>query len=315
MIRPVQASELADALRLAFQDFDNLEQDARVISAQSQQRSNPKLFDGMLVATNANGRIEGLIWIVEMPGRTCVTGLPSVKNVDDLELMMRLLKAANQWLDTSGCSLNQFVLSPEQNRLWGRILHHAHHPIEICLDHMAVSTDVDFVEHAGNPRSALGAELIEIDSPQSKGFSDLLNATFLNSDDCPAITGHQNYKDMIQGYLATGDSGSHWWRLIERSGQPLGCCLLSEHRGSRQLEVVYIGVIPDARGQGLGKSALQQAIRTARSAGMTSLTAVVDHHNHRARRMYQSLQFVCIEKRVSRIRLLRSLDRENLCEK
>lgn len=312
MIRPVLAAELPEALRLAFQDFDAVDQEARVVAALSQHETNPHLFDGMLVATTDEGTLEGLIWIVEMPGKTCVTGLPCVRDPDNWELILGLLQAANAWLKASTCSLNQFVLSPDQHRAWGQILHHVEHPISIWLDHLTLSTRRAGTSKAIRDPGPQPLATAPVGDPQSASFLKLLSLTFLNSQDCSAISGHQDYADMVRGYLATGDSGAKWWRVFRQDGETVGCCLLSEHRSSSQLEVVYIGMIPAARGKGLARLALQEALQIARSIGMTSLIAVVDQDNQPARRMYRSLGFTRTETRVSRIRLLAGNQPTNL---
>lgn len=62
--------------------------------------------------------------------------------------------------------------------------------------------------------------------------------------------------------------------------------------------ITQLGVVPAARGQGLGAYLLAEAVRRLRSAGETSITLNVNINNPRAARLYSRLSFTRIGRRA-----------------
>jgi ribosomal protein S18 acetylase RimI-like enzyme len=58
------------------------------------------------------------------------------------------------------------------------------------------------------------------------------------------------------------------------------------------LEVVYMGVTPEARGQGVGDTLLARAADECARRRAAVLTLAVDSHNHPALDLYQRWAFV-----------------------
>jgi len=52
-----------------------------------------------------------------------------------------------------------------------------------------------------------------------------------------------------------------------------------------------VGVLPDYRGQGLGRRLLQEAIAVARDTGLSHVGIMIIHGNDPAQRLYESLGF------------------------
>ncbi|MEW6401535.1 MAG: GNAT family N-acetyltransferase [Chloroflexota bacterium] len=59
-----------------------------------------------------------------------------------------------------------------------------------------------------------------------------------------------------------------------------------------EIELTYIGVAPEARGQGLGKGLLEQFLFAAREQGYTRVTLSVETDNQAAVRLYEKAGFV-----------------------
>jgi len=59
----------------------------------------------------------------------------------------------------------------------------------------------------------------------------------------------------------------------------------------RQIELTYIGVAPEARGQGLGKTILAAFVEAARAAGYTSVALSVETDNPAALALYTKFGF------------------------
>jgi ribosomal protein S18 acetylase RimI-like enzyme len=58
-----------------------------------------------------------------------------------------------------------------------------------------------------------------------------------------------------------------------------------------QIELTYIGVAPEARGQGLGKTILAAFVESARAAGYTSVALSVETDNPAALALYTKFGF------------------------
>jgi len=117
-------------------------------------------------------------------------------------------------------------------------------------------------------------------------FAEVLQATYLDSSDCPELTGLRPIDDILAAHRATGRYDPQLWELPLVEGVPAGCLLLSSLADSQLLEVVYMGVVPTFRRRGVGALLLQRALQQARQRGARRLTVVVDGRNAPARRLY-----------------------------
>jgi mycothiol synthase len=73
--------------------------------------------------------------------------------------------------------------------------------------------------------------------------------------------------------------------------------LLSEVKNDRTWELVYLGVVPEARGRGWGRALARQALGAARAGGARELTVCVDARNEPAGRLYDEMGFVEYDRR------------------
>jgi GNAT superfamily N-acetyltransferase len=149
----------------------------------------------------------------------------------------------------------------------------------------------------------------------------LLEQTYTDSRDCPAISGQRKIEHTIAGYWETGTRWEHGWQLLRAqptatsggSGSPgaiaeeplghgpqaqdLGCLVLADHPESDFVELVYFGLVPAARGQGLGGRLLAKAELLARQQGRRRLIAAVDRQNLPALRLYAARGYIAIDQK------------------
>jgi len=165
-------------------------------------------------------------------------------------------------------------------------------------------------------------------------WSAILNETYVQSQDCPGMTGKRSTFEAIEGYKNTGEFLPVGWLIAENkntdfkqqpskevSPDPLGqvlpispkssaatnhadcgsdvaCCILADHPLSDYLELVYFGVAPGARGQSLGLHVLNTAAKIALKQGRNRIIAAVDSKNLAAMRVYQRSGYSAIERRL-----------------
>jgi mycothiol synthase len=124
----------------------------------------------------------------------------------------------------------------------------------------------------------------------------LFEATCVGTQDLPLLGDALDSGQLLAAYEATGDSGRTWWRLVRHGCQDVGCLLLSDHPLRQQCEVVYLGLVPAARGRGWGRQMVQKALWLARDLGRQQLFLAVDAANDPAIATYAATGFAELRK-------------------
>ena len=111
-------------------------------------------------------------------------------------------------------------------------------------------------------------------------LAQFIDATFADTLDCPALNGHRTPVEVLDGFLEgreLDDSSLHW-ELLEVDASTVGCLLLQVHE-NQLMELMYMGLIPAARGRSLGKAMVARAIDTAHRWECSTLVVAVDRDN------------------------------------
>jgi mycothiol synthase len=138
---------------------------------------------------------------------------------------------------------------------------------------------------------------------QHRDFAQLIQDSYRESLDCPALTGLREVEDIIAGHKAVGLFQPHRWRLVRLEDVAAGCILLGENPLRRVLEVAYMGVHPDHRRRGVGRVLIKEALRLAYHERFERVTLAVDSKNDPAIRLYRSAGFVETMRRRAMIRI------------
>jgi GNAT superfamily N-acetyltransferase len=134
-------------------------------------------------------------------------------------------------------------------------------------------------------------------------FARILEQTYSGSLDCPAINGVRTGSEALEGHRNSGVFDASRWKIYRDGGIDAGVLLLNDHPEQNSWEVVYVGVVPEARGRGLGKSMLLSGLSEARDSGRASVLLAVDRRNKYARRVYSELGFVELGLRAVYVRI------------
>lgn len=118
-------------------------------------------------------------------------------------------------------------------------------------------------------------------------FMRTVAASYDKSLDCPQLTGRRDMHDVIASHKASGEFNPATWFLLSRQDRPLGVALLSKTFGDNSMELVYLGLVREARGQGIGDRLVRRALRVARDAHCDRLVLAVDGQNLPALRLYR----------------------------
>ena len=122
-------------------------------------------------------------------------------------------------------------------------------------------------------------------------FCEALEASYVQSLDCPELTGLRTTADVLAGHRASGVFDPSLWWVAKRDNRPVGVLLLSRLPTRSGLEIVYVGVAQPARGTRVANALLSRAVDAMRETGVRCLTLAVDARNTPARRMYRRWGF------------------------
>jgi ribosomal protein S18 acetylase RimI-like enzyme len=101
---------------------------------------------------------------------------------------------------------------------------------------------------------------------------------------------------VIAGHQADGCDPERWW-LARAGGEPVGVLLLNDGADGVGWEVVYVGVVVEARRRGVGREIMRKALFETKAAGVPHLALAVDARNRPARELYRRLGFEPYERR------------------
>ena len=124
-----------------------------------------------------------------------------------------------------------------------------------------------------------------------KRLTMLLGDTFVDTLDCPELNGIRTDRDALNSFLMGKPlRRCPEWEVFEQEGSSIGCLFLNQH-SVELVELVYMGLIPAARGKGFGKIMIEHARVRAAEMGANMLVAAVDQRNTPAVVSYRKHQF------------------------
>jgi mycothiol synthase len=135
-------------------------------------------------------------------------------------------------------------------------------------------------------------------------FADAIVRSYEQTLDCPALSGMRDVEDVIEGHKAVGVFDPQFWGVLLRGDQPMGCLLLAEIPARNGLELVYLGLTPEARGRGLGRLLMQRVLAIASRRQFAVATLAVDAANTPALRLYRRCGYTSAAQRVAMIKRL-----------
>jgi mycothiol synthase len=137
-----------------------------------------------------------------------------------------------------------------------------------------------------------------------KPFASIVNATYEDSCDCPAVNGVRSIDEILEGYRATGSFDPQRWFLVSHQDKHIGCLILTDYSEHATWELIYMGLEPSARGHGWGVEIVRHAQWLCGQALRNRLVLAVDAANDPALRMYAAAGFRTWDKTSVFIRVL-----------
>jgi ribosomal protein S18 acetylase RimI-like enzyme len=285
--RPAQRTA---ALSLVFQHMPDAERAGRVANALQLIERGEVNSEGLFVA-ESRGQVLGAVICMPAPGASGLVWPPqAIEGPKRQEIEDRILSHAAGWLRRGGAKLAQALLIKEELHLapplerngFGHItsLWYMRHALELTADLL--------------PAERLTYRTYPADR---EGFHTTLLRTYVDSQDCPEVTGIRTIDEIIAGHRAQGNHRpERWWLALDRNN-PVGVLLLTEMPDWSSWDVSYVGVVPEARGRGFGRELVRKAIVEARVGGAAQLTLSVDARNGPAWNLYRRLGFEAYDQR------------------
>ena len=196
-------------------------------------------YAGLLVAV-ASDEVVGAVWVQFTAGQTAIVWPPAIDGPAAADLM----RAVAALLDQRRVALAQFLVSDERT-----------------VDHDLLAV-ADFQKLAKLAYFTVDSRLFPTTQPQSqlvfqpnaaaepKRFGELLLRTYVDSLDCPQLNGVRQTADVLAGYREQGLFSPERWFFIQHEDHDVGALILTEHADTGNWELVYMGLVAEARGAG-----------------------------------------------------------------
>ncbi|HET6573739.1 MAG TPA: GNAT family N-acetyltransferase [Fimbriiglobus sp.] len=281
VVRTADPADRPAACRALFAYRPEPERDRRAARALHLLNSGEFDPDGLLVAW-ADGRVVGAALAQHHPGSAAVAWPPGAEPGPGQDVIVAALaRAVADRLHAAGVKQAQALLPPaDRDRarpLEAVGFRHITRLTFLCRPVPAGGFDAD-----GSPLRFTPA-----DGP---AFADTLFATYDGTLDCPELNGTRTPDEVLAGYRAAAADPPDWWLASDGPG-PAGVVLLAPGPRPGVVELSYLGLVPSARGRGLGRELVRHALARAAASAAEWLTLSADVRNEPALRVYRAHGF------------------------
>ncbi len=134
-------------------------------------------------------------------------------------------------------------------------------------------------------------------------FKKVLEKTYLETLDCTVLNNVRTPDETLESHQLSGEFLPSQWKRFQDAEGDIGLLLMNDHPDQNAWEVVYTGVIPEARGKGYGREIVLSGLLEARDAERGQVILAVDAKNPYAHSVYESLGFMETTRKSVHIRL------------
>lgn len=152
---------------------------------------------------------------------------------------------------------------------------------------------------------AIDLHFVPVESHEREAFAALVEKTYEGTLDCPALNGLRPALEVLDEYAEIGSSGMSLWQRAVENNADVGCLLLADHPSQNQVELVYMALLPQARGRGLGRQLVRESLRIAAVLSRKRIVLAVDAANQPAAAQYEAAGFREWERRSAFVQDLR----------
>ncbi len=250
----------------------------------------PGDFSGLFEARWGN-KLVGAVWVQLTPGKTAVLWAPGIATGEHDDTGRALMRSALDYLGRHDLIMVQSLVDNRDDVRCAAL-------IEAGFEHLVdlrylVSLDSSFPKV--QPLAPI--QFVPSSHVTRERLAEVVEQTYSQTRDCPKLCGVRSMDDVLDGYQETGVFSPERWWIIRHENQDIGCLLLTDHPGCDYLELLYMGVLPGARGNGWGKEIVKFAQWQTRQASRTRLVLAVDAENQPALANYEAHGLLCWERK------------------
>ena len=244
------------------------------------------------------GRLVGAIWGQVLPGQTAMVWPPRLLRSEPPATAERLLETLDRQLQRESLEVTQALLRTSSDADAALLQRFGY---QRAADLVYLVADVSHMP-LDPPEGGLEFE------PYHAGLRDRLacvvEGTYVGTLDIPQLNGVRRIDDVLDGYTQSGSSEPGRWFFVRHADSDVGCLLAADHAASDQWELVYMGLLPDARGHGWGVHIVRHLQRLARESGRSRLILAVDSANGPALATYAKTGFFEWDRRGVFLKIL-----------
>jgi ribosomal protein S18 acetylase RimI-like enzyme len=238
---------------------------------------------------------------VASPGKTMLVFTPSyLPTATHKRLTVGAIEGLCEGAIAAGIHLAQSLIDPDDKSLQALFEQCGFSPL----------AELHYLQSSGSKRAKEatlppGLRWVTYSEERHELFAQAIVATYQNSLDCPGLNGLRDVRDVIEGHRATGEFDPSLWFVLLNGETPLGVLLLSRVQRGEMMELVYLGLTPTARGQGLGDLLMRQALSMTVAHRQARMSLAVDAANVPALRLYWRHGLQVIGRKRAMLRDLR----------
>ena len=122
-------------------------------------------------------------------------------------------------------------------------------------------------------------------------FEALMRVTMEQSADCVGLQGQRSAAECLSAHRHASQFDPTLWQIFHIENEDVGLLLCADHRDQRMWELLYVGVAPKFRKQGLGLSMVSDMLTSAQISGADAVLVAVDDSNSAAKSLYEACGF------------------------
>ena len=228
--------------------------------------------------------------IVPCQGKAGMLFLNPLRSNSDSAYASQLIRYLYQQVDPKDINLLQTLLEPRQDLEQKAFQDAEFKPLAKLLYMQRRSkpddqlTELDFSDQ--------NIELLNWSQANKAHFERAILKSYEATLDCPALVGLRHIDDIIEGHMATGKFDPQLWLALHQNNEPVGVLLLAKLPEQDSLEIVYLGVSDNWRGNSIAKKLVSHAIGLCKQHKLAHLILAVDEINSPAIGLYRGMDFL-----------------------
>ena len=272
-------------------------------TVEAQQMSLDELW-----AAYRDGEPQAAMLILPNPGRTAMSFISPIRDPRHTPVMQQLVRTACENQDRRRVSLVQALLD-DHHQQEARALISGGFMELAYLRYMSRDLGGPDTEFSSTEGLDHGLKVLTWSQTDRTMFAAAIEASYEDTLDCPRLVGLREIDDIIDGHQSTGRFMAGLWFVVVDGDQPAAVMLLNPVPQSRAVELVYLGVSPRWRRQGLGKRLLTQGLAASARHGADQILLAVDEANTPALKLYRRMRFAPKARKLALIFVLPANER------